>query len=241
MKPARPHPHTLTGAYALNALTGAQAARFERHLARCPACAQEISEFTETTARLAAAAAAQPPAALRRRVLATATHARRLPPALREPVADFPRRRWLALPAAAVLLALAATVAVATRLGGDPAARSQARDSQIAAVLTAPDATMLDTSIATGGTATVVMSLRRHTLVFAATGLVSLPTARCYELWLIGPRGDTPAGMLPGPQHGPTGPVTSTGLRSGSRLGLSVEPAGGSPHPTTTMILNLAL
>jgi Putative zinc-finger len=60
MKPPRPHPHTLTGANALHALTGTEAARFERHLARCPACAEEIADFAETTARLAAAAATPP-------------------------------------------------------------------------------------------------------------------------------------------------------------------------------------
>jgi hypothetical protein len=47
--------------------------------------------------------------------------------------------------------------------------------------------------------------------------------------------------MLPDPQHGRTGPVTVTGLAPASRLGLSIEPAGGSRHPTTTMILVLAL
>jgi len=57
----------------------------------------------------------------------------------------------------------------------------------------------------------------------------------------MGPRGDTPAGMLPGPQQGMTGPVTASGLTPGDRLGLTVEPAGGSPHPTSAMILILAL
>jgi len=38
-----------------------------------------------------------------------------------------------------------------------------------------------------------------------------------------------------------TGPVLASGLRSGDQLGLTIEPAGGSPHPTTATILVLAL
>jgi hypothetical protein len=47
--------------------------------------------------------------------------------------------------------------------------------------------------------------------------------------------------MLTAPQHGHAGPVTATGLRPGARLGLTVEPADGSPRPTTAMILVMTL
>jgi anti-sigma-K factor RskA len=108
-------------------------------------------------------------------------------------------------------------------------------------VLTARDAVMLDAKVRTGGTAAVVMSRRERALVFAATGLRVLPSSKGYELWLIGPGGDTPTGMLPAPREGRTGPVIAAGLKSGERLGLSVEPAGGSNQPTSPMILELAL
>lgn len=252
MTPRRPHPHTLTGAYALHALTGPEAARFERHLASCPSCAQEVGEFGETAARMAVAAAAPPSAALRRRVMAAVARTRQLPPVTRERAAAriawpapragaiaLPVRRWLALTAAAVVLALAGVLALVAR--AHQPAPDLARDYQIAAVLTAPDATMLDTRVTTGGTATIVMSLRQHRLVFAAARLAPLPASRCYELWLIGPRADTPAGMLPESQDGSTGPVIAAGLWPGTRLGLTVEPAGGSARPTGTMILDVAL
>ena len=83
MRTHRPEPHTLAGAYALDALTGADRARFERHLARCPQCAQEICGLREATARLAAAAAEQPPAGLTERALAAAARTRQLPPPTR--------------------------------------------------------------------------------------------------------------------------------------------------------------
>jgi len=95
--------------------------------------------------------------------------------------------------------------------------------------------------VSTGGTATIVMSGREHALVFAARGLRALPPSRRYELWLMGPGGDKPAGMLPGPRNGMTGPVLASGLRPGDRLGLTIEPAGGSAHPTAPVIALVAL
>jgi len=108
-------------------------------------------------------------------------------------------------------------------------------------VLTAPDVTMMHARVRTGGTATVVMSHHERSLVFAAAGLRALPASQCYELWLVGPGLDRPAGLLPMPSHGMTGPVIASGLRSGDKLGLTVEPAMGTRQPTTRMLLVLAL
>ena len=44
----RTDPHTLAGAYALDALGGADRARFERHLCACPSCSQEARGLLET-------------------------------------------------------------------------------------------------------------------------------------------------------------------------------------------------
>jgi len=57
----------------------------------------------------------------------------------------------------------------------------------------------------------------------------------------MGPGGDKPAAMLPEPQHDMTGPVLASGLKAGDHLGLTIEPAGGSPHPTSAVILLLTL
>ena len=258
MRLRRPETHILTGAYAMHALTGADAARFDRHLARCPACATEVSEFAEATARLAAAAAAPPPAALKQRALAAAARTRQLPPATARAMASWPartvawparpasllRRPWaarLALAAAAAAVALAAVSGVTARTAQHQLAAGQAGSRQVAAVLTAPDATMIDARVSTGGTVTVVMSRLDRALVFVAAGLRPLPSSRCYQLWLLRPGTEQPAAMLPDPQHGRTGPLTVTGLAPASRLGLTIEPAGGSRHPTTAMILVLAL
>ncbi|MEU4799628.1 anti-sigma factor [Streptomyces sp. NPDC023327] len=62
--------HTLTGAYAANALEDAERDRFEEHLALCPSCAQEVRELTATVARLAMASAVAPRRAMKEEVLA---------------------------------------------------------------------------------------------------------------------------------------------------------------------------
>jgi anti-sigma-K factor RskA len=258
MRISRPEPHTLSGPYALDALTGTDLARFERHLARCEQCALEIRELREATARLAAAAACEPPAGLTERALAAAARTRQLPPAtpqdtapwlarlaattgLGHRAAGLRRHAWMPRPA---LAAAAAAIVGAGLLGAAAAHRldgQQPAAATIATVLTASDATMLSGRVTTGGTATIVMSHRYRELVFAAAELRSLPSSEGYELWLMGPDGDTPAGMLPDPRQGMTGPVIASGLAAGDRLGLTVEPAGGAPRPDTAIIMLITL
>src|SRR5262249_59371913 len=109
------------------------------------------------------------------------------------------------------------------------------------AVLPAPAAVRLPGGVPPGAPATIVMPPHDGMLVSAAAGLRRLPAAQHYELWVLGPGRDRPAGRLPAPSHGMTGPVVATGLRSGDRLGLSVEPTAAAGRPTTPMLLELAL
>ena len=111
----------------------------------------------------------------------------------------------------------------------------------IAVVLTAQDATMMNGQVTGGGMAVVVMSESRDALVFSARGLPALPASRGYELWLTGPSGTRPAGMLPASAGGMAGPVIASGLRHGDHLALSAEPAGGSAQPSSPMMLDLTL
>ncbi|MFP4149023.1 MAG: RskA family anti-sigma factor, partial [Nitriliruptoraceae bacterium] len=66
----RPDLHTLTGAYAVDALDDTERAVFEAHLEVCLPCAQEVRELQETAARLGGAAVAAVPSDLKARVLA---------------------------------------------------------------------------------------------------------------------------------------------------------------------------
>jgi anti-sigma-K factor RskA len=247
--------HTLVGAYAMDAISAPDRERFERHLAGCQECRDEIASLREATALLGAAAAEPLPAGLKERVLAAAAVTRQQPPA--DEAVTRPRRehaRWprsLAWPgrlalaasaaAAAAVIALAAVFGVANGSMQQQLDQAQASSQQIAVVLTAQDAVMTTGLVAGGGTATIVMSHARHALVFTAQGLRTLPASRGYELWLIGPAGTRAVAMLSAGRHGMTGPVIASGLRQGDHLALTAEPADGSPRPTTPMMLDIAL
>lgn len=251
--PRRPEPHTLAGAYALDAIDGPDRARFERHLARCPTCAAELRELREATARLAGAAAANPPANLIEQVVAAAARTRQLPPAAargrgtagtRPTGPGRPRRaapRLVAAGLAAAFLAGAAGTGLAAVTAEQHLSSARQSDHAIAEVLNAPDAVLLTARVTAGGTATLVMSRRDRALVFTTDGLPPLRDGRCYQLWLMGPAGDRPTGVLPSPDHGMTSPVIATGLAAGDWVALTVEPAGRSPGSATAPILMLKL
>jgi anti-sigma-K factor RskA len=252
--------HTLAGAYAMDAISAPDRDRFERHLAGCEECAREVASLREATAMLGTAAAEPLPAGLKERVLAAAAVTRQQPPVDEAVTRPHPRRvtsrvgpwlRSLAWPGrlalAAGAAAVAAVLAVAVVFGLTNGSMQQQLDQvqassqQIAAVLTAHDAVMTAGPVAGGGTATIVMSHSRHALVFTAQGLHALPASRGYELWLIGPAGTRPVGLLPAGRHGMTGPVIASGLRPGDHLALTAEPADGSARLDAPMMLDVAL
>ena len=256
MKRSRRDPHTLAAAYALDALgEGAEHERFTRHLRRCQACADEVRSFREVATALAFAAAAEPPPELRRRVLAAAERTRQLPP---ETVSQrrfhlwiprLPQGIWLprlALVTAAA--AIAAVVVLSISLSGTMRQlhSAQAQSQAIAAVLAAPDARTANGKVATGGVATVLLSVDKRELVVSTSGLAALPAGKAYQLWLIGPSATQKtairsAGLLPPAASGRTTPVLASGLTAGDKLAMTVEPAGGTKQPTTTPILLLKL
>ena len=245
--------HILTGAYALDALDGAERDRFEHHLHRCHPCANEVSGFTETAARLAMAVALVPPPRLRDRVLTAVARTRQAPP-VTDRAADReaspvtrrrprPRPAWvprLAGAAAAVAIAVAAVLSVAQVTTQHELDQTQAEGRALAAVLAAPDARIMRQPTSAGGAATVVVSPVRHEMIFSTAGLPALPAAKVYQLWLMGPPGTRSAGLLAA-SAGRTTPVLASGLRPGDQVGLTVEPAGGTAEPTGTPILVMPL
>lgn len=249
--------HTLVGAYALDAISDGDRNRFERHLARCSACAMEVADLREVTARLAGYAAAQPPPGLTERVLVSAAQVRQLPPAaqpdprqaagqpgrptLRSVRPGAIRAPRLAGALAAAFLVAAVGLGVISVHAEHQAAAADRNAHRIAEVLNAPDAAMLTARVPTGGSATVVMSGHDHALVFTTDGLRRLPTGCWYQLWLMGPSGDRPAGRLPAPRDGMTSPVIASGITAGERVGLTIERNGTPSQPTGTPVVVMAL
>ncbi len=250
--------HGLAGAYALDALDGPDLDRFTRHLQQCSTCENEVRGFRETAARLALAVAAPPPVELRGRVLSAVAITRQLPPAAATaparraaprraappraagPDAGRVRRTWLPRMAA---LAAAAGVIAAVLLGVAQSAtqhrltQAEAQNRALAAVLAAPDAHLMAVRSTTGGMATVVVSPAHRSLIVTTSGLPELTGGKVYELWFINSGTARAAGLLPAPSGGHTSPFLASGLASGDKVALTVEPAGGTKQPTTKPIL----
>ena len=79
-------------------------------------------------------------------------------------------------------------------------------------------------------------SAGQQAAVVSAAGMRSLPSAQTYQLWVMGPDGSArSAGLLS--RTGRAGPVLASGVVPGDRIGITVEPAGGTSSPTTTPVL----
>lgn len=244
--------HTLTGAYAAHALDGPERDAFERHLAVCEACDQEVRDFAATLARLGAAESVVPPPELRVRVMAGVGSVRQLAPATSAGSAadgsEGAGRRAGRLARRWPKFALAASVALAALFGGiavqqanradDAAARAaqlQQQQERFGSLLTAPDAR---TATATSGTGvgTVVWSESRGQAGFLASGMPELPAGKTYELWFDDAGTMRPAGLLPASD----GSLLLQGpIRGAAGVGVTVEPAGGSAHPSGDPVMLL--
>ncbi|MFI7120307.1 anti-sigma factor domain-containing protein [Amycolatopsis sp. NPDC049868] len=226
--------HTLTGAYAVDAVPAEEAAAFERHLRGCPACGQEVRELRETAARLGRALATAPPPRLREATLRRVAHTRQWPPSVarRGEAAKIRFTLWGA--AAAAVGALVFGLVTATT---DPAPQ---QPTAVDAVLAAPDASTAKS--AERGTTTVVTSRSQGKIVVMAGELPPLAAGKAYQVWLIGASGVHSAGLLApdGPHR--TQPVLADLPGGIDRVGITAEPAGGSPAPTVpaVVMVNLA-
>ena len=248
MKAMRDDLHVLTGSYALDAVSDTEREEFERHLHHCPTCEAEVRGLRETAARLALACAMTAPARMEQQVLAATYRTRQLPPLpadrprrerrrvqagriLRFPHRALPRRR--AFPRRVAVLAAAASVAAAVALGITQLSAQhqldQARATSIARVVTAPDAHVETARTSAGGSVTVVTSAALREAVVSTSGMASLPSSRVYQVWVMSPSGARSAGLI----HGSS---LLAAVRPGDRIGITVEPAGGTARPTTTPV-----
>lgn len=245
--------HMLTGAFALDALSDRESEDFNRHLAECEACEQEVRELRETAARLAIATAVTPSAEFRARVMAALPGVRQLPPLVKNAgrLSFWLRWRWMQrrLPQ----LVLAACLVLALVAGGfaineqqqeqkqrhaTEQARSQA--AALSALFSAPDASFRSAAVKGGGSSTVVSSQTLQRTAFVYTGLTALPSDKVYELWYSKGGHFVPAGLLP--DGAVDGATMLTGTPSGAAgVGVTVEPAGGSPQPTSTPVVLVGL
>lgn len=219
--------HALSGAYAVDALDEAERIEFERHLATCATCQAEVDSLTEAAGSLAALTEAQPPAALRDAVLADIATVRPLAPRVGSGRAAVRRRPFLV--AAAAVIALGAG-AVAWHPWESAPTTSLAQR-----VIHADDTRSTTQHVGRGATLTLYRSASIGRAVVVTAGMPAAPAGRVYELWLQDARGAMhPAGLMP---HRSDATVLVRGTATDARgVGITVEPAGGSPVPTSNPI-----
>ncbi|MDX6325323.1 MAG: hypothetical protein QOK15_1677 [Nocardioidaceae bacterium] len=237
--------HTLSGAYALDALTPEESEEFGRHLAVCEACRTEVGEFQQAAARMGAAEALPPPPGLKGRVLAAIDRTPQLPPPpAQQPPRDVTslaahgsggaRRRWLtwvATAAAAVVLVGIGVVGVRGVLSSQTADLSTAATQ----VFTASDVRTATVRTANGGKLRVGISPGLDKMAVDTRDLPALDSRHVYQIWAVRGSAMQSAAILNDPEAGAAMPLP--GPRT--KVAVTVEPEGGSQQPTTSPIVQV--
>ena len=203
----------LVAAYAIGAVhasTG-ECAAIRQHIAECAICREEFKVARAASAALGLSAAQEPPSDLRDRVLAS------LPPKV-VPMSRRRRSPWL-IPAAA-----AAAVVIAWW-----STHRTPQPSWTAAC--APAATRCHAS----GIVIAAGSDRMHMQI---NGLAPLPPGKQYQAWVIPPGGIPRPEPVFSPDASGSGSVDIPSAPiKGALVAVTVEPAGGSQHPTSKPFL----
>lgn len=250
------------GAYVLGALTEAERAAFESHLATCAECQNDVRSLAPVADALAQAVPEHdPPPALRTRVLNSIGVADAgLSTGVPSTGMFLP---WL-VAAASLVLAIVFGAQAATlrsRLGAletelrDVTGRAAVRERQMAdarrtaadaqaqvAVLAAPDLRRIDLAgqqAAPQASARAFWS-RSRGLVFTASNLPALPPGKTYQLWVLTAQpAPLSAGVFKPDQNGRVTAVFETPLDLPTPTGMAatIEPEGGVPAPTGPMFL----
>jgi anti-sigma-K factor RskA len=237
--------NVLAGAYALDALDDDEREVFEQHLQSCAECAQEVRGLRETAAELSHLNEVSPPPSLRTAVLGAVAQSRPLPPLVdsagRGNVRQLRRSRsqtlWQGVAAACALIA----IAVSAWGYSEHRQVTSARSSVVQSLLAAPDVRATTTAMKQGQ-GTLIYSRSEHRLVLIGRGMPVLPANQTYQLWMMTETGEPISGGLFRPDQAGNVEVPASGnLDAVDRMGVSVEPAGGSaqPTPSTVQVLKL--
>jgi anti-sigma factor RsiW len=242
--------HSLSGAYAVDAVDDVERARFEAHLSGCSQCQREVASLRAAAGELGATTLASPPASLRASVLRDISSVRPLPPRLTSDKAAAPEpatlsppaatssleskraertgraplRQWLVGVAAAAVLATGGVVWHPWSTGTGTVQLTATQQ-----VLQAKDVQRFEGKVG-NATATVVRSPSLKKAVIVTANLPPAPAGKVYELWLQQGQKMVKAGFIPA---GASNTVLLEGnAATAAGAGITVEPAGGSESPT---------
>jgi len=232
-------------AYALGALDVDETAALEAHLRTCDSCPQELAAYRAVSdSLLLALPPLQPPAALRRRLQGRLSGT---------PTTQRPRPAWslsfgkMALGLAVVLLLainLFSVFQVQALQRQQAQAAQQVQTGQAAlAMLAYPDTKSLPISTTTGISGTLLLDKEHNAALIVLWNLPPLPENQAYQAWLVDPAGDRTSAGLFRPQPGEALTIqailVNQSLSGFKGLGVTIEPAAGSPAPTGPRIFKV--
>ena len=239
MSPENDGEHSLLGPYAVGALDDLERAAFERHVASCEACLDEVRGLTDAVASLADAQAGAPPLSLRASVMADVARTAQVPPSRRTPSPiRTARRRWpLVVAAAASFIAVAGIgVAYGARDAGDDVS---ALSRDVMMLSSAPDAHSMDLPL---GSSHLVMSEHMDEVAVMGHGAPMPPDGMEYQLWFVLADGTAVAGPTFMPdKSGDIMALSDAECAKIAAFEVTVEPHGGSVSPTGDMVASIVL
>ena len=259
--------HDLLGAYCTDALDPAERTAFEAHLATCGTCRTEAAQFREVLAAMADADPVRPPADLEEAVVAGVRaggdHAAPDPhpataqpladgePAL-EPVADLGEQAarrgrrgwarvapWMAAAAAGAVLFATGVGVGRTQVPAESATAGSAQMADVVAVASAADAHVMSVDIM-GTTSRLVTSEEMNKSVFLASELPMPAKGMCYQVWRVTEDGQmVSAGAFTPDSDGHIAAVLDGDSTDVAKFMITMEPPGGSAHPSGEMLAEI--
>lgn len=261
-------PSLFAGGAALHALDENESATFDEHLRGCATCQAELRGFTETAALLGAASAEAPPASMRAAVMAGIAVTRQLPPELpaeaqagteatepraigvSDPVAEPPlaevveistRRRFGSrLLLAAAVAVVAALVAVGAVFIFNRNTNNDAEQLK-QCVQTAADQHQAAAAADSVGISRVTVSASCGGAVVQLSDIPAAPSGHTYQMWVLAGTVPRSVGTMLPDSNGDMPEVVAPVHIGDTALGVTVEPDGGSPVPTTPVLITVPL
>ena len=159
-------------------------------------------------------------------------------------------RTWTVIgTAAAAIVLLTAGVAIGRITDGTtprdnaPVAAPPAASipDEVRSMLASDDLEVTRGQIEGAGNAILLASRAEDMAVISMDGLPEPAEGRAYQLWLMGDHDPIPAGTMESGQVGTAPSAKIKGISDSAQIGLTEEPAGGSPAPTGEVLLALDL
>ncbi len=227
------HVSELLPAYALGSLEPEETRQVAAHLVRCGACRAELAAYADVVDHLALGAPdAVPPDRLKARLMAR-TRAPSRPHAAEPPQPWWRHLAQLLQRTAPAWGAVGFVLIVALGVSNVLLWREANRPGPMRAI------SLQGTEAAPGAVGTVIVSADGEHGALVVDGLEPLGAALQYQLWLIHDGQRTSGGVFSVDQDG-YGVLWVSAPRSLSAydaVGITIEPAGGSPGPTGARVL----